>query len=132
MIRHLTTLEAYESISKDGVIKPRNKDGRDKGVVSFEKYQGNDEFVRLFSKPSNLRIVGIFVDEQKLSDDGYKIYSTDSSSLQSRKLSKHTTKYENIVRFKGDETKEEYKNIGEYIHVYGEIPITYIEKVEFY
>jgi len=132
MIRHITTIKAYESIMKDGYIKPRNKEGRDKGVISFEKYEGNNAFVAIFSKPCDSKFVGIFIDEQRLIDEGFNICSTDSTTLENRQLSKHTTKYENVTRFNGNEMAKEYKEIGEYVHVYGKISIKYIENVEFY
>ena len=45
MIRHLTTLKAYDSILIDKVIKPRVISGRDNGVISFEYFKENDVFV---------------------------------------------------------------------------------------
>lgn len=135
MIRHLTSEDSYNSIIKDGIIKPREKEGRDKGVVSFETFKGNNNFVEVFKngkKFSGGQLVGIFIDEKKLQNENFKLYVADSSSVYSRQNSKYTTKYENITKFSGEETNPSYISIGEYIHVEGEIPIKYIERIERY
>ena len=137
MIRHLTSKSAFLSIINDGVIKVRQKEGRDNGVVSFEKLNKNDVFVDIFRDgkidlgKDNV-VVGILVDEEKLKNENFTVYYTDSRTEDSRKRSKYTTKYENITRYNNDETSENYIKIGEYIHVEGEIPIKYIEQFIFY
>ena len=76
--------------------------------------------------------MGLFIDEEKLKREGVNVYFTNSKTIKDRQISKYTTKYENITRFYGDETAEEYCKIGEYVHVEGEIPISYIEYIKFY
>lgn len=138
MIRHLTSIDIYDRINSDGVMKPRHKHERDRdeGIISFEKLNGNDIFVDVFREGKGWSkdqvVVGILVDEEKLKKDNFEVYLTDSRTLGSRKNSKYTTKYENITRYNADEIAENYIKIGEYIHVKGEIPIKYIEQVVYY
>lgn len=134
MIRHLTTKANYNNIISDKVIRTRKKDGRDRGVISFEKYNENDVFVEIFrdGKEVKDKVVGIFIDDEELDKAGFNIYYTDSSSLKSRQDSKYTTKYENVTRFSKGELDENYIKIGEYVHIEGEIPIRFIKKIQIY
>ncbi len=50
MIRYLTTKDSYEKMLQDGIIKARRKNGRDKGVISFETFNNNDVLVSIFLK----------------------------------------------------------------------------------
>ena len=136
MIRHLTSKSNYESIIKDGVIKPRKKKDRDFGVVSFEKLNENNILVNIIREEKNLKkeeqVVAILIDDEELIKEGFNVYYTDSSLIANRQGSRYTTKYENITRFGGNELNADYINIGEYVHVEGEIPISFIKDVKFY
>lgn len=136
MIRHLTSESNYKSIKKDAIIKARKKSDRDCGVISFEKLNGNDVLVEIFREEKNFKsgekVVAIIIDDEELVREGFNVYYTDSSSINSRQSSQYTTKYENITRFWGDESNKDYVSIGEYVHVEGDIPIKFIKIVEFY
>ncbi|WP_346896556.1 hypothetical protein [Clostridium sp. UBA7503] len=132
MIRHLTTMYAYEKVLQDGVIKARRKNGREKDVISFETFNNNDVLVSIFLKEKGKNIIAIYLDENRLENDGFIVYKTNSSDLKSRQESKYTTKYENIVRYKGDKADKDYRSIGEYVHVQGDIPVKYIEYIKEY
>ncbi|MDS0527105.1 hypothetical protein NNC19_15545 [Clostridium sp. SHJSY1] len=137
MIRHLTSESNYNSIIQDEIIKKREKDGRDKGTISFEILNENNIFVNLYkSGRKNLKagekIVGIIIDDEELIEAGVSIYYTDSSSINSRQRSKYTTKFENLCFYVGNELDQDYIKIGEYAHVEGDIPISFIKRVEFY
>lgn len=136
MIRHLTSKFNYENIIKDGIIKPRGKRDRDFGVVSFEKFNENNILVNIIREEKYLegeeQVVAILIDDKELIKEGFNVYYTDSSSIINRQKSKYTTKYENIIRFGGNELNNDYINIGEYVHVEGEISIRFIKNVEFY
>lgn len=136
MIRHLTSESNYESIIKDGFIKPRKKSDRECGTVSFEKLNGNNVLVDIFREEKYFRdgekVVGILIDDEELNKEGFNVYYTNSSSVISRQESKYTTKYEHITRFFWDESNTDYIKIGEYVHVEGEIPTRFIKNIEFY
>ncbi|MGM8316778.1 hypothetical protein ACSXC4_14960 (plasmid) [Clostridium perfringens] len=136
MIRHLTSKKNYNKILSDGFIKVRTKEGRDFGTVSFEKFNGNDIFIEVFSKcvntPNREDIVAILIDDNELINEGFNIYYTDSTSEKNRKESKYTTKYENIVNFNNDEENDDYIKIGEYVHVEQDIPIKFIKEIKYY
>ncbi len=136
MIRHLTSESNYNSIIQDKVIRKREKEGRDKETVSFEKVNENNVFVHIYRNGKMIKdgekVVGIIMDDQELIKVGFNIYYTDSSSINSRQRSKYTTKYENVTYYAGNELNEDYIKIGEYVHVEGDIPIRFIKEIELY
>ncbi|EGT3619535.1 MULTISPECIES: hypothetical protein [Clostridium] len=105
-------------------------------MVSFEKLNENNILVNIIREEKNLKkeeqVVAILIDDEELIKEGFNVYYTDSSLIANRQGSRYTTKYENITRFGGNELNDDYINIGEYVHVEGEIPISFIKDVKFY
>lgn len=145
MIRHITSLENYNKIKEQGIIKPSARvresstSKREHGAVSFEIFENNNIFVEWIKEEKQHSkgwgsgpLIGIFIKIEELKNNGFRVHITDLSTETSRRESLYTTKHENMTRALHNDTVEDYNQIGEYVHVEGGIPIKYIKKVSCY
>ncbi|CEO27951.1 hypothetical protein [Paraclostridium sordellii] len=137
MIRHITSEDNYNQIIECGYLtfvdKGYNRTRRERNTVSFEVYSNNNNFIGIASnRPEykDKKLVAIYIDENKLIEGGFKVHFTSSITYEERTKNGYTSKYENIIYFGANENNRFYQEIGEYVHIEGNIPISYFEKIE--
>lgn len=142
MIRHITTETAYNKIKTLGYIVPQgdgNETTPEKGYSSFELYRKNNNFCKAYylgniDRYKNLeKLIILYLDENQLIKAGFDVIITDDTLRyrQTKNGKEFCTKKENDLFVMGNQiTQQEYDEIGNYVFVKGNIPISFINYLE--
>ena len=135
MIRHITFSSFFVEIKKEGYLRPSSINVNSSGdnFVSFEKNWNSDAyfkalFISKLSIPgynfSPTDLIALMFDEQDLLVKGYQL----NEGLDT-KNSLYRTQLQSMVS-RNEISDEEYKQIGDFIYINGEILLDYLVDID--